>query len=124
MVLGLWLGRSFKGSAKAGLFILGVGRLSDPELRVLNEMSGKVGRLEASSEATADALKDLTSGVHRLVEKLDRSDDIAREALQSVKSAHLRIDEMKTGMRWMIGTTLSAVGLFLTAIGLLWKAVG
>ncbi|MCM3272625.1 hypothetical protein [Paenibacillus elgii] len=80
--------------------------------------------------------------MNRLVEKLDKSDDIAKEADQRAKSAHHRLDEVvkrldatdkkidedqkeiRSGQRWLIGITISVAGLFFTAIGFLWKLKG
>lgn len=56
---------------------------------------------------------------------------VAIEALHSTQSAHHRIaelkdeiKEMRAAQRWLIGFTISAVGLFISAIGFLWKAAG
>ncbi|MGO4372874.1 hypothetical protein AB4Z21_19340 [Paenibacillus sp. MCAF20] len=99
--------------------------------QTINDIAVKVGRLEEKQEASNRAIGDMAASVHRLIDKLDKSDDVAKEALQSVRSAHLRMnefgkqmDDMKAGHRWAIGAGLSSIGLCLTAIGLLWKAIG
>ncbi len=98
------------------------------EMDKLNEIAVKVSGMESTQKAQAEAIGKMAHSVDRLVDKLDKSDDIAREAMQSAKSAHHRIDDLKkdqegvrVGQRWLIGTTISAVALFLTGIGLLWN---
>jgi tetrahydromethanopterin S-methyltransferase subunit G len=81
-------------------------------------------------EETNEILQRLT----RVETKLDlmiNARDIANEALQSTKAAHHRQDkfeeelkEIRSGQRWLIGTTISVVGLFITAVGFLWKLGG
>ncbi|MFD2663719.1 hypothetical protein, partial [Paenibacillus thailandensis] len=82
--------------------------------QALNDISVKVGRLEVMQENNTRAVSEMAASVQRLVDKLDKSDDVAKEALQSTKSAHHRIDglsgefkEMKTGQRWLIGIVLT-----------------
>jgi hypothetical protein len=101
------------------------------ELQALSKIEGRLGRLEALQEANVRANAELTASVNRLVEKLDRSDDLARDADQRARSAHHRIDEtnkriddMRAGQKWAIGLTLTAIGLFMTAIGLIIKIGG
>lgn len=119
--------------------------LSNPELLKLNEIAIKVGQLEVLQINNARSIGDMASSVNRLVDKWDKSDDIAREADQRARSAHHRIEEtnkhydgevrtinarldkevkeIKDGQKWLIGTTFTVVGLFMTAVGLLWKVV-
>jgi len=98
--------------------------MSDAETKALTEISVKVGRLEIMQETNIRAINDMASSVNRLVEKLDKSDDIAREADQRARSAHHRIDDIKNGQKWLIGTTISMIGLFIAAVGFLWKLTG
>lgn len=113
----------------------------------LNEIAIQVARMEVGQSATNKAVSDMASNVNRLVEKLEKSDDVAREAEQRAKSAHHRIDEEKKRLddankhydgeikalntridaenrerkldkRWMIGTTLTAAGLIVAVIKL------
>lgn len=95
----------------------------DPHTKMLSEIAIKVGKLETLQETNAKAIGNMADSVNRLVDKLDKSDDVAKEALQSSRSAHHRINEMRSGQHWMIGTTLTVVALFFTAVGLLWKWV-
>lgn len=105
--------------------------MNDPEMRVLSDIAVKVGKLEALQDSNSKAVNDMAIAVNRLVEKLDKSDDIAKEAAQSAKSAHHRLAEqreeitnIKNGQRWLIGTTISIAGLFIAAVGFLWKLSG
>ena len=105
--------------------------MNQTELQALSNIEGRLARLEALQEANVRTTSELTVNVNRLVEKLDKSDDIAREADQRAKSAHHRIDEtnkriedMRTGQKWAIGLTLTSIGLFLTAVGLILKMEG
>jgi hypothetical protein len=67
----------------------------------LNEISLKVGRVEVLQEMNAKNINDLTNSVQRLVEKLENSSDIAREALDKSKSAHHRLDSIEEGQKWL-----------------------
>lgn len=62
-------------------------------------------------------------GIKDLGKKVDDIATVANEALQSSRSAHHRLNDLQTGQRWLIGTTISVVALFLTAIGFLWKII-
>jgi len=103
------------------------------ELQALGKIEGRLGRLEALQEATVRTTTELTANVNRLVEKLDRSDDIARDADQRAKSAHHRIDEtvsqiksVQDDIKWLWRTVIAAIitGGIGGAIALLWKGVG
>lgn len=55
----------------------------------------------------------------------------ANKALQSSESAHHRINEqrdeiggIKSGVKWIIGTAISLIALFISAIGMLFKKIG
>jgi methyl-accepting chemotaxis protein len=122
--------------------------MSDPELRMLSDIAVKVGKLEAGQEATAKSIGEMASSVNRLVEKLDQSDDIAKEAGQRARSAHHRLDdvkaelekkidavksdedkkitEIKDDIKWLWRTILAAViasGIG-GAVALIWKGIG
>jgi hypothetical protein len=69
--------------------------------------------------------------VETKIDMMASAKDMAQEALQSSRSAHLRLDEyrdeiasIKQGQRWLIGTTVSVIALFMTAVGFLWKLIG
>jgi len=93
------------------------------EIQVLRGIEGRLGRLEAYHESQARATSELTANVSRLVDKLDKSDDIAREAEHRAKSAQHQINEMKSTFKWVIGTGISIMGLLIAAVGFLWKVV-
>jgi methyl-accepting chemotaxis protein len=113
--------------------------LENTELGMLAEINNKVGKLEGAQEASVRAIGEMATNVNRLIEKLDQSNDIAREADQRARSAHHRIDEMgkrmdktedrvseeaekaKAGRRWLVGTILSGVGLFISVLSLIIK---
>lgn len=111
--------------------------MNNPELVKLNEIAVKVGSLEATQAAQADAMEKMANGIERLVDRLDRSDDIARKAEQRADAAHKRIDDtnrrvddtndavkdIRKGQRWLIGTLISTAALFIATLGLLWKVV-
>ncbi|WP_068782002.1 hemolysin XhlA family protein [Paenibacillus sp. GM2] len=83
------------------------------EQAALNDISVKVGRLEAMQENSTKAITDMAASVNRLVEKLDRSDDVAKEALDKSKSAHKRLDGIDKIIFW-VSTTI--IGLVLVAL--------
>ncbi|MFK7692847.1 hemolysin XhlA family protein [Paenibacillus sp. HJGM_3] len=64
----------------------------------------------------------MTANVNRLVEKWDKSDDIAKEADHRSRSAHHRIDEIRGDITWLWRTVIAA--MIVGAINLLWKVVG
>ncbi|BBI32499.1 hypothetical protein [Cohnella abietis] len=121
--------------------------MSDPETQKLNEIAVQVARVEVGQEATSRAVSDMAANVNKLVDKLEKSDVLARRAEDRASSAHHRIDEerkrlddtnrhydneikslnaridtenreRKLDKRWMIGTTLSAAGLIIAVIKL------
>ncbi|WP_342744460.1 hemolysin XhlA family protein [Cohnella massiliensis] len=103
------------------------------ELQALGKIEGRLGRLEALQEANVRTNTELTASVNRLVEKLDKSDDIAREALDKAKSAHHRIDDtmgqvksVQDDIKWLWRAVLGAIitGVIGGAIALLWKGIG
>lgn len=100
------------------------------ELRMLGDIAVKVGKLETMQESNVKAVGDLAISVNRLVDRLDKSDDIARDADSRARSAHHRIDDtikriedIKTGQRWLIGTTITLAGFFVAAVGLIIKFI-
>jgi methyl-accepting chemotaxis protein len=97
--------------------------MSTSEMYQLNDIALKVGRLEVLQEANTKAIAEMTSGVNRLVEKLDKSDDIAREADQRARSAQHQINDLKQSLKWVIGTAISFAGVMIAALGFLWKVV-
>ena len=106
--------------------------MSDQEKQMLAEIAVKVGRLEVLQESNAKAIHDMAVSVNRLVEKLDKSDDIAREADQRAKSAHHRIDEANKRMdgfendvKWLWRTIITAIitGVIGGAVTLFWKSI-
>lgn len=66
-------------------------------------------------------MSELTNNVNRLVEKLDKSDDLAKEAAQSARSAHKRIDGHDRVIFW--AATMIIGSLIAGGIALLWKGV-
>ncbi|WP_246066878.1 hemolysin XhlA family protein [Paenibacillus koleovorans] len=111
--------------------------MSEPEIKMLSDIAVKVSRLEANGEANAKAIGDMAHSVNRLVDKLDRSDDIAREADQRAKSAHHRIDKVESDtdkrlggvqddIKWLWRTVLGAIiaGVIAGGIALIWKTIG
>lgn len=105
------------------------------ELQALGKIEGRLGRLEALQEANVRANAELTTSVNRLVEKLDKSDDLARDAVQRARSAHHRIDDLskrfdeqqrerKADRNFMIGTTLTAVSVTAGVVTLILRMVG
>jgi len=67
--------------------------MTQSELQALGKIESRLARLEALQEANVRTTNELTANVNRLVEKLDKSDDLAREADQRSRAAHHRIDE-------------------------------
>lgn len=100
--------------------------MNNLELAKLNEIAVKVGSMEATQNAQAQAIGKMANSVDRLIDKLDKSDDIAREADQRAKSAHHRIDEMKSDITWLRRTVISSIitGVIGGAIALLWRVLG
>jgi len=79
------------------------------ELQALSKIEGRLGRLEALQEANVRANAELTASVNRLVDKLERSDDVARDADQRARSAHHRIDELADNQRWLWRTVVGGI---------------
>ncbi|MGN7761945.1 hypothetical protein [Paenibacillus sp. P46E] len=82
-----------------------------------------------------DDMNEILQRLTRVETKLDimnSARDIALEAMQNSKSAHLRMDEIRDELarlkvrqgesqRWLVGTIISSAGLFIAAVGLLMK---
>lgn len=73
--------------------------------KTLNDIGVKVGRLEVMQESNMKAISDMASSVNKLVDKLDATDDIAKEALKSAASAHKRLNLHEQILYWA-GTTI------------------
>jgi len=82
----------------------------------LNDIAFKVGRLEVLQESSSRAIGEMASSVNRLVEKLDQSDDAAKEALDKAKSAHHRLNKIDKIIYWVGTTIVGAVLLGLMAM--------
>ena len=107
--------------------------MNQTEIQALGKIESRLARLEALQEASVRTTNELTANVNRLVEMLDRSDDIAREADQRAKSAHHRIDEMgkriddvENDITWLWRTVIASIitGAIGGAIALIWKGFG
>ena len=103
------------------------------ELKALTKIEGRLVRLEAMQESAVRSTGELTSNINRLVEKLERSEDIAREAEHQAKSAHHRVDEsnkrvndVEADIKWLWRTVIATIitAWIGGAIALLWKGVG
>ncbi|MDF2652498.1 MAG: hypothetical protein K0Q73_8303 [Paenibacillus sp.] len=82
------------------------------------------------NEINQEILQRLTR-VETKLDMMASARDIAQEALQSTKASHHRLDELKKEVdgvkqtiKWLIATTISFAGLFIAAVGLLWKLGG
>ena len=107
--------------------------MTQSEVTALGKIESRLARLEALQEANVRTTSELTANVNRLVEKLDRSDDIAREADQRAKSAHHRIDDLGKRMdgldndiTWLWRTVIGAIvaSVIGGAITFIWKGIG
>lgn len=92
-----------------------VSLLGTPE--ILADIQQRMVKLETLQEKNAEAIGNMAGNVNRLIDKLDKSDDIAKAAAISARSAHHRINGL-------IGVTIAVMGLFFTALGFVWKVVG
>jgi predicted transcriptional regulator len=107
--------------------------MNQTELQTLGKIESRLARLEALQEANVRTTTELTTNVNRLVEKLDRSDEIAREADQRARSAHHRIDEtnkrvdgVENDITWLWRTVITAIvtGAIGGAITFILKGIG
>ncbi len=72
--------------------------MSNEEARVLSEIRERVVRVETKIDAMTDVR-----------ETAEAARDSALEALQSARSAHLRIDEIADNQRWLWRTLVGAI---------------
>ena len=94
----------FSAPLIGGVFSFGGGMMAGDEKEVLIEILQRLTRLETKVDGSINAK------------------EIAQEALQSTKSAHHRIDEVASDVKW---AWRIAVGALITgAITFLWKAAG
>lgn len=77
--------------------------------QTINDIALKVGRLEIMQETNTKAIADMANSINRLVDKLDKSDDLAREAHEKSKSAHKRLDKIESNQTWLWRTIGGAV---------------
>ncbi|MCM3747470.1 hypothetical protein M3223_08890 [Paenibacillus pasadenensis] len=107
----------------------------------MNTLIIQVAKLETSQEASTKALSEVAFSVGRLVDRLESSDDVAKEAAQSARSAHKRIDKledavkedkddmddaierMRQGQRYVVTTACALISIGVAAIGLAIKFV-
>lgn len=106
--------------------------MSETEIQALGKIESRLARLEALQETNVRTTNELTANVNRLVEKLERSDDIAREADQRARGAHHRIDEanrridgVENDITWLWRTVIAAIvtGAIGGAIAFIWKGI-
>jgi len=84
--------------------------------QTINDIAVKVGRLEVIQDASTKAIGDMAASVNKLVDKLDKSDDVAKDADQRARSAHKRVDdlsieikELKDDRKWLWRAIAGAV---------------
>lgn len=82
---------------------------------ILADIRERMAVLETLQESNARAIGDIASSVKRLIEKLEQSDDIAREADQRARSAHHRIDKIDKIIYWISTTVFGAIILAVMA---------
>ncbi|MGG6309769.1 hemolysin XhlA family protein [Paenibacillus macerans] len=107
--------------------------MNNPEMEMLAKINNQIGKLEGAQEASTRAIGDMATNINRLIEKMDKSDDIAREAEQRARSAHHRIDEVKKevsevkgDITWLWRAVIGAIitGVIGGGIALIWKLIG
>lgn len=89
--------------------------------QALKDIAVKVGRLEVMQESNTKAIGEMASSVNRLVDKLDKSDDAAKEALDKAKSAHHRLNKIDK-IIFRVGMTIICA-VILALMGMLWEGV-
>lgn len=96
----------------------------------LQVIERQVVKLETLQEVNTRAVTEMAANISRLIDKLDKSDDTAKEAAQRARSAHHRIDELreavdgiKQGQRWLITTSFGLIGLAASLLGLVIKFI-
>lgn len=106
----------------------------DEDVKMIIDMKEDIAGIKAllttmvnTNSIALEASQSARSAHYRLVEVNKRVDETNKHYDDEVKAINKRLDEemkeRRVGQRWLIGTTLSVVALFMTAIGLLWKAV-
>ncbi|MCC3374747.1 hypothetical protein [Cohnella sp. REN36] len=82
---------------------------------------------EEARDTAKESLQSTRTANRQIDEQSRRLDEAAKHYEYEVRALNARIDseneKRRAGQRWLIGTTLTVIGLFLTAIGLLWKVV-
>ncbi|MHA6481047.1 hypothetical protein ACX1C1_03885 [Paenibacillus sp. strain BS8-2] len=104
--------------------------------QTINDIAIKVGRLEVMQDASTKAMGDLASSVNKLVDKLDRSDDVAKDADQRSRSAHKRVDDLSAEIRseikelkddrkwlWRTATAALVTGVIGGAVAIIWQVI-
>ena len=81
--------------------------MGTPEL--LTDIRERMVKLETLQETNAQAISNMAGSVNRLVDRLEQSDDIAREADQRSKSAHHRLDKIDKIIYWASTTVFGAI---------------
>lgn len=107
----------------------------------MNTLIIQVAKLETSQEASTKALSEVAFSVGRLVDRLESSDDVAKEAAQSARSAHKRLDKLEStvkddkddlegaidrlrqGQRYVVTTACTLISIGIAAIGLAIKFI-
>lgn len=79
------------------------------EMQTLNDIAVKVGRLEVMQENNTRAISDMAISVNKLVDKLDKSDDVAKNAGTLALKANERLDKIEDNIKWMWRTIGGAV---------------
>lgn len=97
--------------------------MADEEMRMMMEMKSDISSIKGilstmanTNEVAIKAFESAQSAHHRL-------NEIKKEKEAMKKDFENDVRDMKSNQKWLIGTTISVVGLFFAAIGLLWKVV-
>lgn len=100
--------------------------------QTLHNIAIQVGRLEVMQESNTKAISEMAASVNKLVDKLDASDDVAKDAGQRARSAHKRVDdleaeikELKDDRKWLWRTAIAALitGVIGGAVAIIWQAL-
>lgn len=107
----------------------------------LQTIVSQVVKIETLQEVSNKAINDMAGNIGRLVDRLEKSDDVAKEAAQSARSAHHRIAELreelkdeskklkdeldgtKQNQRWLVTTSCTLISLGIAALGFAFKFV-
>jgi len=79
------------------------------EMQTLNDIAVKVGRLEVMQENNTRAISDMAISVNKLVDKLDKSDDVAKNAGTLALKANERLDKIEDNQKYLWRTVIGAV---------------